>query len=375
MLTTILHHPRKLWLRRALFQLHLWLGILLALYVLVISLSGSTLVFEDEIRAASMPAVPYDAAKIVPVSSVIRQAQERYPAWRPTFVSLPQKETPRWSIFMEDAGSKSHTIYADAASGTPQAEGSGRSFIDWVQELHIFLLMGRTGFIGNCLAGIGLLVLAITGAVLWWPGVKLWRRGLGVSMRHNWKRVNYDLHSAVGFWTLFIVSWWGFTALCFLFPAPVKAVVNAISPLDGMREPVAPTVAPSTAVASVDAIVAEQPQISPGFLSGISLPEKPGGLVVLYVDRRAAGDFTHRDIDTFDGHTGRLLTVWHYGENKSVGDWLLWLVYPLHFGTLWGVPVKILWSLLGLGLGALSVTGVLMYWNRYLSARWRALTA
>ena len=50
MLRTILHHPRKLWLRRALFQIHLWLGVLLSLYVIVIGLSGSILVFEDEIR-------------------------------------------------------------------------------------------------------------------------------------------------------------------------------------------------------------------------------------------------------------------------------------------------------------------------------------
>lgn len=48
-------------------------------------------------------------------------------------------------------------------------------------------------------------------------------------------------------------------------------------------------------------------------------------------------------------------------------------MYPLHFGTLWGLPVKILWSLLGVSLSILSVTGVLMYWNRYLSPRWNAL--
>ena len=41
-------------------------------------------------------------------------------------------------------------------------------------------------------------------------------------------------------------------------------------------------------------------------------------------------------------------------------------MYPLHFGTLWGMGVKILWSLMGLGVAVLSVTGLLMYWNRKL---------
>jgi uncharacterized iron-regulated membrane protein len=35
--------------------------------------------------------------------------------------------------------------------------------------------------------------------------------------------------------------------------------------------------------------------------------------------------------------------------------------------------VKIAWALLGFSLPVLSVTGLLMYWNRYLHSRWRAL--
>jgi uncharacterized iron-regulated membrane protein len=45
-------------------------------------------------------------------------------------------------------------------------------------------------------------------------------------------------------------------------------------------------------------------------------------------------------------------------------------MHPLHFGTLWGLPFKILWFLLGLSLALLTVTGLLMYWNRYLRKRW-----
>ena len=41
-------------------------------------------------------------------------------------------------------------------------------------------------------------------------------------------------------------------------------------------------------------------------------------------------------------------------------------MHPLHFGTLWGLPIKILWFLLGLSLAVLTATGLVMYWNRYL---------
>jgi uncharacterized iron-regulated membrane protein len=378
MLTTLVHHPRKLCLRKALFQVHLWLGILLSLYVIVISLSGAMLVFEEELRAAALPAVRFDASRVASIPAVIAKTHQLYPTSNLTYISVPTKTTPRWGLFLEDKNGKTRTVFADANTGEAKA-GSPRLFVDWVLDLHVYLLMGRTGFIVNCLAGIGLFVLAITGAILWWPGLKLWRRGLGVSLRGRWRRVNYDLHSAIGFWTLFLVSWWGFTAICFLFPTQVTAVVNAVSPLKGMKEPIAPKPSPSPAgiapaVASIETILQQQPRLSPGTLTGISLPETSGGNVILYIDRAQPGDFSHRDIDTFDGHTGKLLTLWHYGEKQSLGDWLVWLVYPLHFGTLWGMPIKILWCLLGVALAVLSVTGVLMYWNRYLGARWRALS-
>ena len=40
-----------------------------------------------------------------------------------------------------------------------------------------------------------------------------------------------------------------------------------------------------------------------------------------------------------------------------------WFGY-LHFGNFGGVPVKILWFILGLAPAALAVTGTLMWWNR-----------
>src|ERR1700721_3080483 len=47
--------PQHLWLRRAMFQIHLWSGIALGLYVVVISLSGSAAVFNRELYTAFLP--------------------------------------------------------------------------------------------------------------------------------------------------------------------------------------------------------------------------------------------------------------------------------------------------------------------------------
>ena len=44
-LTQWMRAPQKLWLRRAIFQIHLWSGIGLGVYMFVICLTGSVLVY------------------------------------------------------------------------------------------------------------------------------------------------------------------------------------------------------------------------------------------------------------------------------------------------------------------------------------------
>ena len=46
-----LQRPQSLWIRKALFQVHLWVGLGIGLYVLAISISGSAIVYRREIMS------------------------------------------------------------------------------------------------------------------------------------------------------------------------------------------------------------------------------------------------------------------------------------------------------------------------------------
>jgi len=51
-----LRQPQSVWARWFLFQVHLWTGIGLGLYILVISVSGSAVVYRNELlRAFAQP--------------------------------------------------------------------------------------------------------------------------------------------------------------------------------------------------------------------------------------------------------------------------------------------------------------------------------
>jgi uncharacterized iron-regulated membrane protein len=77
----------------------------------------------------------------------------------------------------------------------------------------------------------------------------------------------------------------------------------------------------------------------------------------------------YEDTVYFNPYTGEHLATWRYGVNESLGDWLIWLQVPLHFGTAWGLVVKIIWATAGLVLPLLAISGLVMYWNRVLRHR------
>jgi uncharacterized iron-regulated membrane protein len=134
-----------------------------------------------------------------------------------------------------------------------------------------------------------------------------------------------------------------------------------------MVSPVATELTRGPGRASLDQVLSTIRSASPhGKLFSLSDPLLSGDAAYALVDLRAPGDFSHRDIIAISTSDARVLTLWHYGQNQTVGDWILWSMHPLHFGTLWGTGIKVVWALCGLALAALAVTGLLMYWNRFL---------
>lgn len=373
----LLHHPRRLFLRRVVFQIHLWAGVLLSFYLVLISLSGALLVYHDALIRTTLPSglSPYDQAHTASIPQVMAAAQSAFPGSTVAYLRVPSYRSPIFQLQLHDKTKKQFQAVADPQTGKTYL--SPRSWVDVVYDFHIQLLLGSAhGMQWNGVGAASLLLLALTGILLWWRGVKTWWQGLRVSLSHNWRRVNYDLHHAIGLWTLLIVCWWAFSGMYFAWYGPFLKAVNAVSPLVGMQEPT-PQAAPHTKVSpSLQAILESAQKASPqGRLSYLFNPSlTPDEDVYAYMNLRTADDFGNVDIVRLDAKSGATLSLWHYGQNHSAGDWLLWSMQPFHFGTFWGPWFQALWCMLGLSLAILTISGLLMYWNRYLRFRWKELT-
>jgi uncharacterized iron-regulated membrane protein len=124
---------------------------------------------------------------------------------------------------------------------------------------------------------------------------------------------------------------------------------------------------PPAAPLDVLKVLNESRRLSPdGYLEGYFYGSGPKPVFTVYMARGRMGDYANTDFIYFDQRSGKHLYTWHRGKNQTAGDWTVWLVAPLHFGTSWGPVVKWAWFALGLVLPLLTITGFIMYWNRYL---------
>ena len=102
----------------------------------------------------------------------------------------------------------------------------------WMLDHHDNLLGGRTGRQINGIGALFFIVLALTGAVIWWPGIRSWRRSLISDLRANWQRLNWSLHSAFGIWVVPFVLIWGVSGVYLAFPDVFQAIVDYFEPFD-----------------------------------------------------------------------------------------------------------------------------------------------
>ena len=230
-----LRRPQTVWLRKALFQIHLWSGLGVGLYLVVISVTGSVLVFRSELRQTFMPQPVFVAAEGERLDEDgMIAASER--AWPDASVSIfAERDEPTQAVTISvnrDGDVQQMLLDPYTGADLGHAMPAGWRLTTWLLDLHDNLLSGTTGRAVNGLGAILMTLLSVTGLIIWWPGIRNWRRSLTFDPRANWRRLNWSLHGAIGFWTVALVFMWGFTGIYLCFPVPFQAFVDYVDPLN-----------------------------------------------------------------------------------------------------------------------------------------------
>jgi uncharacterized iron-regulated membrane protein len=325
--------PQGIWLRKALFQIHMWTGIGVGLYVLMISITGAAVVYRNEIYNAIG-----NGTKFVTVTDhrlthdeLKAAVQKAYPSYAVQWIFDGTKLNEATDIWMEHGGSQKKRLF-DPYTGKDLGNSIPfeLTIIAWMYDFHKNLLAGDTGRLINGIGAIFVTLLGITGMIIWWPGIQNWRRSLTIPRTTNWKRFNWGLHSATGIWSLAFVLLWGITGIYLVFPRPFEQAVNFFTPVTQFRGQL------------------------PAELGAQGNPD--------------AGVTRITDKD------GNVRIIFHIGEAQGpqpLGDRIVRYFTAVHFGNFAGKTVKAIWVFFGLMPAILFITGSLMWWNRVLSPAFR----
>jgi uncharacterized iron-regulated membrane protein len=229
-----LRQPQTVWLRKATFQLHLWSGIGLGLYVLLVSVTGSVLVYRNELyRAATRdPIIVTESGPRLTDEQLKGAATGVYPGY--TVLSLGQVQNPDQAVSVSlKAGTQLKDRFFNPYTGEDLGDAVplGIWLVSKLLELHDDLLAGRTGRSVNGAGALLLVVVALTGIVVWWPGINTWRRGLTLHRNVGWQRFTWDLHKMIGFWTLGFILLFAVSGAYLGNPQAFQDLADRIEPL------------------------------------------------------------------------------------------------------------------------------------------------
>jgi len=355
--------------RRLIFQVHVWLGVVAGLYVVAVCVSGAALVFRIDLQRALDPHLftPGAAGPLADPVAVMESVGRAYPQHRLSGVEAPTTGRPTYLAYVT-SGAEFRTVLIDPVSTAVLGELPERAAIRGLQDLHYNLLGGRTGRTLNGAGAFGILLLCASGLVIWWPGARAWRRGFVVDVSRDGQRVIWELHRAAGIWSVAFIAMSAITGLSFVFPAGFRALVGQLSPLTETRSPQSGTPSMTTPPSWRQMIDRARAQAPGQAVARVVLPfGERGAFLVMFTGRSPTPAGSALTPIYLDQYTGERLAA--TGATRTWGDAVMSRMTPWHVGGVGGPAGRWAWFLFGLSPAVLLVTGLITWWRRVVLPR------
>lgn len=401
-------------MREVFVRLHRWVGLATLLFLIVAGATGAVLAWNDELDAWLAPELlltpPASAGKPLLAPAVLRDiVVQAYPEGRVLAIPLarPPGKTVPFPVWMRDATAAPPQlveVFIDPATGVIQGDrrwgdlSQGRkNLVSFIHRLHTSLLAGS---IGEWVLGVVALLWSldcVVGALLtlparlnnrsasrlgparparsWWAR---WRPAWMARLGSGGYKLGFDLHRAAGLWlwlALFGMAW---SSVAFNLPGVYQPVMAALfEQQPDLRRSLRQTPAQATGTMSWQAALetgrrhmAAQADSQAFAVRGEHwLAYDPRANLYRYtvrstLDIRTRSGATHVFFNASDG----ALRGAQLPSGQASGDTItLWLT-SLHMAALWGWPLKLAVSLLGMAVLLLCVTGWII-WRKKARAR------
>ena len=346
-----------------LVRIHRWVALAMGGFIVLAGLTGAALVFRDELTPVFTPAVNVAAGAVSPgaYERILRAARVAEPRAGSFDIVISPRADRAAEVIVRRPGSDRY-LFVDPHDGRVVAD-SDREWLPFatLYQLHRRLLAGVPGEYAVGIVGLALVFLAVSGVVMWWP------RKAAYAFRVRWKgdrlAVSYDLHKAIG--AAFAVVLVANAAIGFMmaFDEASVAFVNRISGSNAPAPVPAASSDPLAAGRPLDEIVAAAERALPeGAVRYVTIREGHSPVVVR---KRLPGDQQTNGMNRIyvDAASATVLQA-RLQRDMPPGNAMFEWLFPLHTGTLVGVPYRILLVAAGFVPMLSFVTGLIVWRTR-----------
>ncbi|NIJ78501.1 sulfite reductase (NADPH) flavoprotein alpha-component [Xanthomonas campestris] len=353
-------------LKTALFQLHWLLGITAGLVLSVMGLTGALMSFEDEIVRLANPAIAQLAQRHtagerpLPVNVLLRRLDlDRQQAVTRMLID-PTGKRPSTARLAGKGGGR---VYFDPYTGEKVAAPRLSGAFAFIEDLHRHLTAGKRGQAVTGASTLILLFFCASGLYLRWPR-RWWslRTWWAVEWRRQGRSFLWSLHAVFGTWCLLVYLLVALTGLTWSYNWYRDGVVALLGTEPAMRgdgrDHRPATVDFAAVQRTLDAIPGTH-----GTALDLRIPPRAGQpLSVRFLPDHPDHDRAYDNLEIEPG-SGALLRRQDYALLPR-GQQLLVSMFPLHSGSFFGLPGRIVVMLASVGMSVFFVTGWMLYLDR-----------
>lgn len=365
--------------------LHLWLGLISGIIMLIVCLTGCIWVFQDEITTWMEPETKITAENkpVITPSVLMHIGDSLYPKKRPNYATYQQGKAITLAL---GQGRRGNTIlrinpYTGEVIKKVERKEGETDFFRFILNGHRFLWLPYE--IGRPIVNYGTLVfviILITGMVLWWP--RKWNKttreqSFKIKWKASFKRVNYDLHNVLGFYSLLVLLAIALTGMVYgieWYSKGLYWVTSGGQTLPDFKRSTSDSLqagkfyTPQQVMdVSWNKVITDHPEAK-GFYYAFADTSRPSSAISVTIYPTVGKYYDNRSF-AFDQHTGQQLP----GANKvydtsfeyaPIGAKIRRMNYDIHVGAILGLPGKMLAFSASLIGASLPVTGFIVWWGK-----------
>lgn len=232
--------------------------------------------------------------------------------------------------------------------------------------MHRWLLGGQNS-VGKLIVGVAtaiFLFVILTGLILWWPKTKrilLQRLKIKTGI---WKRLNHDLHIVMGFYSAIFLFIFAFTGLAWSFEWFNEGIYKVTSsPLKPPSPPKSIPVNDDKKISIDNAFATAKKVYDDAVFYTITLPKDSTEAIAVGILPKKALHEAATNAVYIDQYSGVVLGKFPF-SGRSLGARVRAAFKPVHTGSIWGMPSKIIAFVVCVFGVTFPVTGVIMWLNR-----------